>query len=279
MNYYIADTHFGHQNIIRFCNRPFSDVLKMQEVLINNWNRVVKDQDDVYIVGDMFFKIDKAQIEAILKQLKGKKHLIIGNHDNSWLDEDLLKKYFVSCDHYLEIHDCKKFVVLSHYPMLSYNKQSGGYMIHGHIHNDTLFDYWPVLVKRERILNAGVDINNFKPVTINELIINNQAYKEMLLKSYPCYLLSIRFNIGYINSHDAKREELYEILNPLLAKHHIIEKREGLYEILDTNEFKFLKILKEKLASECKLKKIIKDFDLIYLQKAGSFIKSNELIQ
>ncbi len=52
MNYYIADTHLGHENVLKFDNRPFSSVDEMDEILITQWNAVVKDTDDVYIIGD-----------------------------------------------------------------------------------------------------------------------------------------------------------------------------------------------------------------------------------
>ena len=94
MNYYIADLHFGHRNIISLCNRPFDNVKEMNQKLIKNWNSVVNDKDNVYIVGDLFFKFQ--DIENILASLKGKKRLIIGNHDTDWINDELLSKYFVS---------------------------------------------------------------------------------------------------------------------------------------------------------------------------------------
>lgn len=276
MKYYIADTHFGHENIIRFCNRPFSSVNEMNEVIINNWNKRVKEIDEIYIAGDMFFKMNIGEVEAILNRLKGRKHLIIGNHDSSWITDELIDKYFESCNNYLEIHDYKKFIVLSHYPMLSYNKQSGGYMIHGHIHNDTLFDYWPVLVRRERILNAGVDINGFKPVTINELIENNKKYKQDLLDSYPRYLLSIRFNTGYVYNKGTNREELYNVLNPILEKHGIKEMCESLYNVCDLKKSKdFIEMFYSFFKDNDRLSKIVKYFILIYIDESG---KINRLL-
>ena len=56
MNYYFSDMHFGHNNIIRFDGRPFTDTEQMREAIINNWNERVKDEDTVYVLGDAFFK-------------------------------------------------------------------------------------------------------------------------------------------------------------------------------------------------------------------------------
>ena len=177
MNYFIADTHFGHENIIRMCHRPFNNIEQMNKKIIENWNSKIKGNDHVYILGDMFFRCKDP--EQILRVLKGKKHLIVGNHDG-WAKNHELQKYFVSIDNYLEFSDGKNYLVLSHYPMLSYHheKHKNTYMIHGHIHADTDANFFPLLANRERILNAGVDINDFFPVTIEELIGHNRAFKE-----------------------------------------------------------------------------------------------------
>jgi len=84
MIYFTADQHFGHANIIRLCSRPFSDVQKMDEVLIDNWNRRVTNGDTIYIIGDLFFR-KTVPTEEYLKRLKAKKHLILGNHDQTWI--------------------------------------------------------------------------------------------------------------------------------------------------------------------------------------------------
>ena len=83
MIYFTADTHFGHYNVIRFCDRPFASAEEMDEAMIQNWNDRVTGNDTVYILGDMFFRSTNA--EEILKRLKGKKRLIVGNHDGSWM--------------------------------------------------------------------------------------------------------------------------------------------------------------------------------------------------
>lgn len=96
MTYYIADTHFGHENIIEMCNRPFSNIDEMNSVMINRWNKKVKGNDTIYVIGDMFFRCGEP--ELILKQLKGKKRLLIGNHDGSWMTKLNASEYFVSID-------------------------------------------------------------------------------------------------------------------------------------------------------------------------------------
>ncbi|MBQ7646154.1 MAG: hypothetical protein IJS94_02685 [Clostridia bacterium] len=71
MVYFIADTHFGHKNVLQLCDRPFETIEQMNETFIENWNRRVTGNDTVYIIGDMFFRCSDP--EAILKRLHGKK--------------------------------------------------------------------------------------------------------------------------------------------------------------------------------------------------------------
>ena len=181
MIFYISDTHFGHENVIKFCNRPFSSVKEMDETLIQRWNNKVHGNDTVYILGDMFYRC--AEAESILRRLKGKKHLLVGNHDGSWMTKLNVSAYFESVDLMLETSVANYGVTMCHYPMLSWKHQMRTYMIHGHIHNDTRCDFWPLIRSREHVLNAGVDINGFEPVTIEELIENNAHFKNESLIS------------------------------------------------------------------------------------------------
>ena len=201
--FYIADTHFGHKSVIGLAHRPFSTVEEMNRVLIENWNKKVKNCDTVYVLGDMFFKFQF--FEDILKVLKGKKHLIIGNHDTSWIEEyhdrkrdkdccvphrgyrlkgtdDDLGKYFLSVSDILQIGDGERSCILCHYPLMTWKHEKRLYMIHGHLHNDTEDSFFHHIAQNEKMLNAGVDINNFEPVTLDELIENNRKFKEAYLE-------------------------------------------------------------------------------------------------
>lgn len=176
MIYFTADPHFGHANIVKMCGRPFENIEEMNEALIAAWNERVSGNDTVYIVGDMFFRCKDA--ESILKQLNGKKRLIAGNHDGSWMGKVELGRFFISVDHYLEISDGAHALTLCHYPLLTWKHAKKSYMIHGHIHANTDADFWPLLRVRDNVLNAGVDINSFMPVTFDELLENNRRFKE-----------------------------------------------------------------------------------------------------
>lgn len=179
MFYYIADAHFGHENILRMCDRPFSSIDEMNEEMIAAWNKRVKGNDTVFILGDLFFRC--ADPEAVLCRLKGKKRLIIGNHDASWMNKVDLQQHFVSVDNFLEITDGVRAITLCHYPLLTWKHKLRTYMVHGHIHNDTTSDFFPLIAARERVLNAGVDINGFQPVTFEEMQENNRIFKEHYL--------------------------------------------------------------------------------------------------
>lgn len=174
MIFFISDLHFGHENVIPLCNRPFDSIEEMDESLIREWNKVVHRNDQVYIVGDIMFRSAKSP-EYYLERLKGEKHLIIGNHDKSWMNKVDLTKYFKSVQWMTVINTGKGKATLCHFPTLDYE---GKYMIHGHIHAKAdKLEYWDFLKSHETILNAGVDVNGYKPVSIDELIENNIRFK------------------------------------------------------------------------------------------------------
>lgn len=176
MIYYTADQHFGHSNIIRFCDRPFTTVEEMDEVLINNWNETVSDNDIVYILGDLVFRSDK-HATYYIDRLKGMKHLVLGNHDHKWIKNCNLGKYFESVSYYLEIKDGEKRLALCHYPMLSWGGAARGALhVYAHIHNKKDGLAFETLKQMDNALNAGVEINNYRPVTLDELILNNRKF-------------------------------------------------------------------------------------------------------
>jgi calcineurin-like phosphoesterase family protein len=74
-----SDSHFGHFNVIKYCNRPFTTVEEMNEALIANWNAVVGQEDIVFHLGD--FSFHERYVEEFLSRLNGYKFLILGNHD------------------------------------------------------------------------------------------------------------------------------------------------------------------------------------------------------
>jgi len=174
MKYYISDLHFGHANIIKLCDRPFADLLEMDETLIANWNDRVTNGDEIYIIGDLFFRAaDNPNV--YLARLKGRKHLVLGNHDTSWIKKVDLNKYFQSVERLAVINTGKFKATLCHYPMMSFE---GAYLLYGHIHNHKNDTYWPLLAKMENALNTCVEVNDFRPATFEELIENNHVFRS-----------------------------------------------------------------------------------------------------
>ena len=179
MTYYTSDLHLGHENILKQ-RTMFTDIEEMNSFLIEKWNKKINNNDEVYILGDFSYR-SKTPVHKYLEKLKGKKHLIVGNHDADWLKKISVEdksKYFLSIEHMKVLKTNKIKITLCHYPMLSYPQARRGYMIYGHIHNNTGDDYWPLIMRRPRMLNAGVDVNGFEPVTFEELVANNVKFRR-----------------------------------------------------------------------------------------------------
>lgn len=166
MIYYTSDLHLFHNNIIKLCNRRYKNIEEMNINIIKKWNAKVKPEDDVYILSDMFFKYaDIQQVKDILKTLNGKKHLIKGNHDK-FLNQIRWQDYFEEVLCYKEINDNGRMVVLFHYPIEEWNGYyRNSYMLYGHVHNNECG-----IKQYPRKFNVGVDVNDFEPKTLDELI-------------------------------------------------------------------------------------------------------------
>lgn len=134
MNYYIADLHLGHANVIRFDQRPFATVDEMNDTLIRNWNETVTRGDTVYILGDLIWS-KEAQWPEWLDKLKGQKVLIRGNHDPKEFSAKT-KSYFQDIANLKEIVDGGRHVIMCHYPIpfhrADYDEKC--IMLYGHVH-------------------------------------------------------------------------------------------------------------------------------------------------
>lgn len=153
--WFTSDPHFGHQNIIKYCKRPWKYADEMDEALITNYNSVFTDQDTVYWLGDFAWKQDP---RVYLSRLKGKEHhLIIGNHDN----RQLCVKAFSSVRDVCMVKIDGRRLWLSHYAHRVW-PGSGYDTLHlfGHSHG-TL----PVIPWKEHLLDAGVDNCGFMPLS------------------------------------------------------------------------------------------------------------------
>ena len=161
MIYFISDTHFGHNNIIKHCERPFDNVHIMDQIIFDNINEVVGTDDTLYILGDFCFK-GKEPIEYRSRIFCQDVHLILGNHDRRNDYNDHLHG-FSSVQDVKEIIHCNQRIYLSHYPHRSWPaSHKGSWMLYGHVHSK--LDHED-RVSNRLTLDVGVDntINYNKP--------------------------------------------------------------------------------------------------------------------
>jgi len=183
MIYFSSDGHHGHANIIKFCSRPYKDVNEMNELLIHNWNSVVRPDDEVYYLGD--FSLTRGVVERTAPRLLGKKYLIPGNHDHC---HPAHKKGRKNLPEQVKFYENHGFTVLPiHYHMdipeigqvnlchMPYKgdytderyteyrmENDGNWLLCGHVH-----EKW---FHKERMINVGVDVHDFKPVALEWLV-------------------------------------------------------------------------------------------------------------
>lgn len=156
----ISDTHFGHENIIKYCDRPFGNAHHMDEALLENWNSTIKsDNDIVYHLGDVYFGRKQKDWDSFIGRLNGRKRLLLGNHDEGQ-DPVLLK-------HFQKISMWRMFpefgLLLTHVPVhpSSLNPEKCPLNVHGHVHTNSLPD--------ANYKNVSVECINYTPVNIEEL--------------------------------------------------------------------------------------------------------------
>jgi len=184
MIYFTADPHFCHGNIIVSCKRPYGDVTEMNRDLIDRWNSMVTKRDEIYILGDFAYRAKPQEVNEILSKLKGRKYLIRGNHDFRYLSSkqfDSSAFEWVKDYHLLKYEGGLKFI-LFHYPLLSWDGTfHGSIHLYGHVHNSV--DKKPEFAEKVRLLgpkaiNVGVDVNDFYPVSIKQILERVEKAKE-----------------------------------------------------------------------------------------------------
>ncbi len=83
MRWFVSDTHFMHENILKFCRSNYASVDTMHEDMVSIWNSYIKPEDTVYNLGDLAFKtgLREKELDVLLKSLNGRQILVKGNHD------------------------------------------------------------------------------------------------------------------------------------------------------------------------------------------------------
>lgn len=126
--WFTSDTHFSHDNIIKYTNRPFKTIEEMNNTLIYNWNKVVKPYDKVYFLGDFCWKEPK----YFINRLAGTIEFIKGNHDKAVV-KHLGENKFASIK---EIKVNEITIIMCHFAMRVWNKSHhNSYHLYGHSHN------------------------------------------------------------------------------------------------------------------------------------------------
>lgn len=176
-----SDHHFGHKNIIDLCGRPYSTIEEHDSILIELWNRRVSHRDIVYYLGDFTLGDRVKYIDNILSRLSGTIRLIQGNHDKAWVKK--AARYIPKIEWIKSYHEEKFtfnkeefFIVMSHYPFISWNKSCyGSIHLHGHTHGS--------LNKANlglRRYDVGVDSNNYMPSSLEDICFFKQHVTEFV---------------------------------------------------------------------------------------------------
>jgi len=159
MLYFTSDTHFADPRVLRIDRRPFQSLAQHDAVLIGRWNEQVGVEDEVWHLGD-FARGGRDRVEALLGALHGRKHLVIGNNDPASTTE---ATGWASVRHYAELTIAGQLVILCHYPFRTWNRMGRKSIdLHGHSHGR--------LTPMPRQRDVGVDANDLRPVTLEELL-------------------------------------------------------------------------------------------------------------
>jgi len=157
MDYFIGDTHFGHQNILEFGRPGYKDIKHHNETLVSNWNSVVTNKNDrVYLMGDVAFS---SQYQY-LARLNGKLTIVLGNHDYH-------SKIKIIQDIRPDVRLCgamayNKEFILTHIPVHSSQLEHRfKYNIHGHLHSFKIDD--------PRYINVSCEQINSTPISFEEI--------------------------------------------------------------------------------------------------------------
>lgn len=182
--FFTSDEHYFHENIIKYCNRPFANAAEMNEKLIEEHNAMIGPNDHVYHLGDFTFRSPFTAADIIMR-LNGHHHFISGNHDE-WQHSKDFDKAMATCfestaleevQAYKELrfgHNNEKVhIVLFHFPLLTWHKgHKGSIHLHGHTHANIDELNEKTNIKR---FDMGVDsafrrFGKYRPFTLNEVL-------------------------------------------------------------------------------------------------------------
>lgn len=172
--FFISDMHFGHKRILTYEDRPFNDLNEMTEVLIKNWNKKIKKEYTVFVLGDVSF-YGKDKTTEIINRLNGRKYLILGNHDTGHSLKYWKEVGFEHVSKYPILFD--NWFILSHEPRYEIADKGLYYNIHGHLHSHGSA-YQP-----EIFYNVCIERNNYSPVDFEDIKIKLYMGKTIQIES------------------------------------------------------------------------------------------------
>jgi calcineurin-like phosphoesterase family protein len=162
----ISDSHFGHDNIIKYQDRPEN----FNEIMVSRWNRVVKPGDTVLHLGDLA-KCPLAKAKSKIKPLNGNKFLILGNHD-LFTETSYKALGFTVIPELLHTYkhtDGNEYKILfTHKPVMELPKD--WFNIHGHVHNVRNKEEYSFLINNRRYINVCVEALDYTPFRLERLI-------------------------------------------------------------------------------------------------------------
>lgn len=163
--WFTSDTHFGHANIIKYCDRPFFSIEEMDEALVERWNTSVRSDDLVYHLGD--FAVTPLYAKKIRPRLNGTIRLVIGNHDDPLKLAGLFQRMYLFC-----IFRDEGFIA-SHMPLARHLCRAPA-CVHGHIHNNPA----DLALAEPHQLNLSVEMTDYRPVALEDLRVLVAAKME-----------------------------------------------------------------------------------------------------
>ncbi len=192
MNYYYSDTHFNHENIIKYCGRPFANATEMNDHMFAALEASPIGKDDtLYFLGDfssrnfqVVSETANKYIDILVKKQVAKLHIILGNHDHVFEHYLEAKRrenpgLAIHVDNMLVVKNDLYPVVLCHYPIESWNNMHHGFLhffghVHAKAHNVAVqhVDHHSkeLLFKRENRYHVGVDEIGYAPLTMRQII-------------------------------------------------------------------------------------------------------------
>ena len=169
MIYFTSDLHLGHNKSFVYEARGFPSIGEHDETIIQNWNNIITEEDDVYILGDLMLNDNEHGLEC-LRQLNGHLHFVIGNHDTPTRIKLYEEAGLINEGYATVIKYRKYYFYLSHYPTVTTNGKVESLHqvtlnLSGHTHSPQRFcDKIPFL------FNVALDANYNTPISLDEII-------------------------------------------------------------------------------------------------------------